>query len=156
MPTCLLRHPCRDRGGRGDQEFSATYGSDLPLQLLRTSKQVHPDQGAIGIGFPGLNTAPVGYSRGDFTRAWFDLLDKPKLDVMVLNHPHVLSKLQRAYLTRSLDAKSRFQAVKNHYRFVASRLSDEAVNCIYSSSELLLAQVCLAGFRRPGSPPRLL
>lgn len=116
----------------------------LLFQLLRTARQVHPDPGwwdrlsrvkycARGLLLPRL------------TRKWFDILDTSKLAVIGRNHPHIFSKLQRSYLDRSPGPWSRLQALKNHYRFVTLRLSDDSVHRIYGSSGLVLTRIPLAG-----------
>ncbi len=77
------------------------------------------------------------------TRQWFAILAEPKLRALVRNHPHILSKLQRSYLDNTPGPWSRFRALKNHYQFVVSRLSEEAVNQIYGPTGLIIARISL-------------
>jgi uncharacterized protein VirK/YbjX len=112
------------------------------FQVLRTARQVHPEPGWWD-WFSRIKYCVRGLLMQRLTREWFELLGEPKLDVVAQNHPHIFSKLQRAYLHRSLGTKSRFQALKNHYRFVTLQLSGEAVDRVYGSSDLFLAQVPL-------------
>ena len=114
----------------------------LLLQLLRTSRQVHPDPTCWD------RVSRVKYClralvAPRLTRQWFAILSEPKLGALVRNHPHILSKLQRSYLDSTPGPWSRLRALKNHYRFVVSRLSGGSLDQIYSPPSLVLARISL-------------
>jgi hypothetical protein len=114
----------------------------LLVQLLRTARQVHPDPS----GWEWL--ARIKYClrallTQRLTREWFRILGEPKLAVLVRNHPHIFSKLQRSYLDNTPGPWSRLRALKSHYRFVILRLSDESLRQIYSDEGLVLTRILL-------------
>lgn len=77
------------------------------------------------------------------TRAWFDLLEQPKLIPLVHAHPHILSKLQRPYLNRSLGPRKKLDALKQHYLFVTTQFSDLMMKMVSCPQGLALATVRL-------------
>lgn len=115
----------------------------LLFQLLRTARQVHPEP-SWWDWISRVKYCARALLVPRLTREWFDILGAPKLAVIVQNHPHIFSKLQRSYLDRSPGPWSRLQALKNHYRFVTLRLSDESVVGVYGSSGLVLTRIPLA------------
>jgi uncharacterized protein VirK/YbjX len=83
--------------------------------------------------------------RAPLTREWFRLLQNPKLAPVAEADPHILSKIQRTYLIRTLRAKDRLQALKQHYGFVAQHFPEEMLRQVYSSSGFLLASLPIEG-----------
>jgi uncharacterized protein VirK/YbjX len=114
----------------------------LLFQLMCTAGQVHPDPSFRDL-LSRIKYVLRGLLTPRQTRKWFDILDQPKLAVVVRNHPHILSKLQRSYLDSTPGPWARLRALENHYRFVTSRLSAASVKQIYSSTGLLLVQIPL-------------
>lgn len=114
----------------------------LLLQLLRTARQVHPDPSCWD-RISRIKYCARALLTPHLTREWFAILGEPKLRVLVRNHPHILSKLQRSYLDSTPGPWLRLRALKHHYRFVVSRLSDRAVDQIYGPAGLVLARISL-------------
>ncbi len=111
-------------------------------RLIRTAPQVHPHPGWRD-WFSRWKYCARGLATPRLTQEWFELLAAPKLSPLVENHPHVHSKLQRAYLDRGLWPQRRLQRLKSHYRFVVERLSLGAVRAIYGPGGMQLARIPL-------------
>jgi uncharacterized protein VirK/YbjX len=84
-----------------------------------------------------------GLALPHLTYQWFRLLQTPKLGPLTEKHPHILSKLQRPYLNRTLGPANRLRALKNHYRFITHHFPHEMVEQVYAARGLLLASIPL-------------
>ncbi len=116
------------------------YLRTLLKDLVRTAPLVHPQ--------PGLRDRVWrakycirGLARAALTRQWFRLLQTPTLAWVIQSHPHIFSKLQRAYLTRTLRPAQRLEILKNHYAFTIEHFSQESIREIYTSPGSLLAEL---------------
>ena len=107
-------------------------------ELLRTAPLVHPQTG-LRDQIWRVKYCLRGLVRMPLTREWFCLLQNPKLALVTQADPHILSKIQRAYLIRTLGPKERLQALKQHYGFVVQHFPEEMHRQVYSTSGFLLA-----------------
>jgi uncharacterized protein VirK/YbjX len=110
--------------------------------VLHTARRVHPNPGCWDL-FSRIKYCLRALLTPRLTREWIAILAEPKLTVLVQNHPHIFSKLQRSYLDSTPGPWSRLRALKNHYRFVILRLSGDSVGQIHSSTGLVLLRIAL-------------
>lgn len=109
-------------------------------ELLRTAPQVHPHPGLRDRAWR-VKYCLRGLARARLTREWFRLLQTPGLAPIARAHPHIRSKLQRAYLTRALGPKERLAALKCHYAFVLERFPQAMLRQVYQPQGFLLASL---------------
>lgn len=77
------------------------------------------------------------------TREWFQFLQRPELEVVVRNYPHLYHKLQRPYLNCNLTTQQRLEALEQHYEYVIATLSREGMQRLYTPPGLTLATLTL-------------
>lgn len=115
----------------------------LIKELLRTAPLVHPHPGLRDRAWR-VKYCLRGLARARLTREWFRLLRTPGLERIARAHPHIRSKLQRAYLTRALGPKERLAALKCHYSFILQRFPEAMLRQVYMPHGFLLASLPLA------------
>ena len=110
--------------------------------LFQSASRVYPD--------PGMRRAKDkvkyilrGLAMPTLTRQWFQLLARPELSVAVRSYPRLLSKLQRPYLHRKLNADQRLKVLVEHFGFLARKVSASDIEKIYSVDGLLLQDMPL-------------
>src|SRR5258708_7646484 len=115
---------------------------NLLKALVRTAPLVHPHPG-LRDAVSRVKYCARGLAFSRHTSEWFRLLRTPKLAMIARAHPHILSKLQRPYLNRSLGTSRRLEILKQHYGFVAARFADSLMKEVYGPHGLLLASIPL-------------
>jgi uncharacterized protein VirK/YbjX len=80
-----------------------------------------------------------GLASARATKAWFQILQKPELAVLIGNHPGIFQKLQRPYLNRSFKTGQTLAALQQHYHFVATNFSESVRQEIFTTPGKLLA-----------------
>jgi len=110
--------------------------------LVQTGPQIYP-----GYSVGALWNKSKHYARGlafaRQTKAWFKLLHRPELAVVIQRRPRLFQKLQRPYLTRTLDTSRRLQALRQHYEFVRQQFSPAIRQEIYGTQGKVLAHLPL-------------
>lgn len=74
---------------------------------------------------------------------WFKILQSPELAAVVRNRPRLFQKLQRPYFNRALNTCQSFQALQQHYQFVATHFSPALRREIYATPGKVLATLPL-------------
>jgi uncharacterized protein VirK/YbjX len=112
----------------------------LFCSLMRTAKPVHPHR-SVHDALSRVKYVARGLARPKLTAEWFALLGRPALTPLIECHPHALSKLQRPYLHRRLNAAARLAVLKRHYQFVTCYLDDSVRNELFAARGCLLAEL---------------
>jgi uncharacterized protein VirK/YbjX len=84
-----------------------------------------------------------GLAFASYTREWFKILQSPELAAVIQNRHRLFQKLQRPYLNHSLNTRRKFQALQQHYKFVATHFSPALRREIYATPGKLLATLQL-------------
>jgi uncharacterized protein len=116
----------------------------LAKNLVESARLVHPHTGMRDIIWRA-KYCLRGLAQARLTREWFLLLQKPELVELTRMHPHMLSKLQRAYLHRTLGPRQRLDALRTHYSFVAEHFSKKLIQEIFGRAGFLLTKISLEG-----------
>jgi len=112
--------------------------------LAETAPLIHPGR-KPGSLFKQAKYCARGLILAPYYKEWFQFLQMPELAVVVRNHPYLYHKLQRPYLNRALNPRQRLEALKQHYRFVATRFSPAMMQEVYATPGRLLATLPLEG-----------
>ena len=92
------------------------YCMGLLTELVSTAPLVHPER-SFSDAIARVKCCVRGMIFARYTEEWFRLLQTPHLALLVQNHPHIRSKLQRPYLNRTLGPRRRLEALKQHLSF---------------------------------------
>jgi uncharacterized protein VirK/YbjX len=115
---------------------------NLIKTLVETAPLIHPGR-KLGSFCKQVKHCARGVAFFSESNEWFELLQMPELADVVRNHPYLFQKLQRPYLNRTLNTRQRLEALKQHYRFVATRFSPAIKQEIYATPGKLLARLPL-------------
>lgn len=118
--------------------------TDLPAELLKTARLVHPHQGLSSM-LKRFKYCLRGLAYAHPTAEWFRFLRSQGLHELARKQPHLFHKLQRPYLNRTFSTRQRLDALQQHYRFVLDRFSPSALTEIHQGEGLLLADVGVQG-----------
>jgi uncharacterized protein VirK/YbjX len=116
----------------------------LIKELARTAPLVCPGMGKAA-WFGRFKYCARGLFMANCSREWFRELRRPELELLVTYHPYIYCKLQRPYLHRKLNPRQRLAILQHHYRFVANRFSQRALQGIYATAGFLMAIIPLEG-----------
>ncbi len=119
-------------------------GASLFSQLAGTARRVHPEA-AFSATMARVAYCLRGLLQPQVTRAWFRLLAQPHLAVVSREHPHILSKLQRPYLYRTLPVSGRLKILQAHYGFLAREMTTARLAEIYAGGGYCLVALTLEG-----------
>jgi len=117
---------------------------NLIKTLAETAPLIHPGH-KLGSVFKQAKYCARGLIFASYSKEWFKFLQRPELAVVVRNHPYLFHKLQRPYLNRALNTRQRLEALKQHYRFVATHFSPAMMQEVYATPGKLLATLPLEG-----------
>jgi uncharacterized protein VirK/YbjX len=112
--------------------------------LVETAPLIHPGR-KLGSVVKQAKYCARGLIFAPYSKEWFKFLQMPELAVVVRNHPYLFHKLQRPYLNRVLNTRQRLEALKQHYRFVATQFSPAMRQEVYATPGKLLATLPLEG-----------
>lgn len=116
--------------------------SSVLSMLMDTAPLVHRVPGFGGM-IKRVNYVARGVTFAGYTREWFDFLQQPELAYIISHHPSLYHKLQRPYLSCTLNTAQRVEALKRHYSFVLDTFSSETIRQVYGTPGLLLASFTL-------------
>ena len=106
-------------------------GNNLIVTLIKTAPLVHRDSSPGGI-LKRVKYCVRGLVFARTTSEWFGMLHAPEMALIVKNHPYLFHKLQRPYLTWTLNTQQRLEVLSHHYRFVLSQFSKNVLQDIYN------------------------
>jgi uncharacterized protein len=75
------------------------------------------------------------------TRDWFAFLEAPEMAFIVKHNPCLFHKLQRPYLTRTLNTLQRLEVLKQHYKFVLRHFSAALISEVFMPAGKLLVEL---------------
>jgi hypothetical protein len=130
--------------GSGPPDRSRECKCNLIKALAETATLVHPGRTRAAL-YKQAKYCVRGLIFASPTKEWFVFLQRPELAVVVRNHPYLFHKLQRPYLNRALNTRQRLEALKQHYRFVATHFSPAMKRDVYATPGRLLAALPLEG-----------
>jgi uncharacterized protein VirK/YbjX len=84
-----------------------------------------------------------GLAFAPYTRDWFAFLEAPEMAFIVKHNPCLFHKLQRPYLTRTLNTLQRLEALKQHYKFVLRQFSAKLIEEVFTPAGKVLAELPL-------------
>ncbi|MGO9199525.1 MAG: DUF535 family protein, partial [Limisphaerales bacterium] len=105
---------------------------NLIKTLAETAPLIHPGH-KLGSVLKQAKYCARGLIFASYSKEWFKFLQRPELAVVVRNHPYLFHKLQRPYLNRALNTRQRLEALKQHYRFVATHFSPAMRQEVYAT-----------------------
>ncbi len=108
--------------------------------LIKTAPLVHRDSSPAGI-LKRVKYCARGLAFARYSREWFEVLQTPKMALIVKNHPYLYHKLQRPYLAWTLNTRQRLEVLKRHYQFILAELPKSVLQDIYASRGKLLVEL---------------
>ena len=82
-----------------------------------------------------------GLALARYTREWLAFLEAPEMAFILKHNPCLFHKLQRPYLTRTLNILQRLEALKQHYKFVLRNFSAALIAEVYAPAGKLLVEL---------------